>query len=79
MNGMEMLLKSFGLKPDEIKKQISEYGQLVIDLHSRMVRIEEKQDRILRHLFPTAFDPITGKEEPENVERGNERGDDQPL
>lgn len=46
-SGLEILLKSFGFNADEIKSKISEFGDLILDLHSRMVRIEEKMDRIL--------------------------------
>ena len=69
--GVEMMMKAFGFNSEELKKQISEYGNLVVDLHSRIVRIEENQDRILRHLFPTAFDPVTGIKEIEHEQRGN--------
>lgn len=45
--GMEMMLKMIGLNPDEIKEQISGYGQLVLDLHNRIKSTEEKVDRLL--------------------------------
>ena len=45
--GLTMLMKSFGLDPEEMKKQISSYGELVLDLHSRMVRMEANQNEII--------------------------------
>jgi hypothetical protein len=44
--GMEMLLKTFGIDPDHIKKEMADFGKLVLDIHARLVRIEANQ-RIL--------------------------------
>ena len=46
-NGIQMMLKSLGLNPDEITTKITQFGELVVDLHARQVRCEEKLDRIL--------------------------------
>ncbi len=47
MSGMAMMLKSLGLDPDEIKKQIGQFGALVVELRDTMVRVEQKLDTII--------------------------------
>lgn len=47
MRGMEMLLKSFGIDPDEIKKTAGQMGNLAIDFKTQLDRIERKVDLIL--------------------------------
>lgn len=44
MFGVEMLLQSMGLNPDEIKKSVTEFGQIVVDIKAQLDRIEHKLD-----------------------------------
>lgn len=47
MMGMEMMMKSLGLDPEEIKKTIGDFGQVVIELKSQMDRIETKLNAVI--------------------------------
>ena len=47
MNGIEMLLKSFGLNPKEIQDSVKQFGDLIIDLKNQQNRIEAKLDLLL--------------------------------
>ena len=46
-SGMELMLKGFGLDPEKIKKDVANFGQIIADIHTRLIRIEEKQSEIL--------------------------------
>lgn len=43
MKGMDMLLKTFGLDPDELQKQ---FGTVVQGIHAKFVSLENQQQRI---------------------------------
>ena len=58
MLGMEMMLKSLGLNPEEIKKSIGEFGQVVIDMKEQLDRIEKR----LNTLFAEDIPSENGKE-----------------
>jgi hypothetical protein len=49
-----MMLKSFGINPDEIIKEVTgtlnQYGAVVVDLKQQMNRVEAQQIAIMRHL-----------------------------
>lgn len=47
MLGMEMMLKSLGLDPEEIRKGITEFGQVIVDMKSQLDRIESKLNAVL--------------------------------
>ena len=47
MLGMEMMLKSLGLDPEEIQTGIKEFGQVIVDMKIQLDRIEHKLDGIL--------------------------------
>jgi hypothetical protein len=47
MNGMEIMLKSFGIDPEKIKAEITMIAGAVKDMDERISRIEEKLDKIL--------------------------------
>jgi hypothetical protein len=47
MGGMELMLKSFGLDPKAIQKQVGEFGQIVVALKAQMDSIETKLDAVL--------------------------------
>lgn len=47
MLGMEMMLKSLGLDPEEIRKGITEFGQVIVDMKSQLDRIESKLNALL--------------------------------
>jgi hypothetical protein len=47
MLGMEMMLKSMGLDPAQIKSGVEEFGQVIIDMKAQMNRIEHKLDAVL--------------------------------
>ena len=57
MSGMDMLLKSFGLDPEEIKKNVGQFGQLVVAIEARQSRLELKLNRLLEH-HGVAYDDI---------------------
>lgn len=48
--GIELMLKSLGLDPAEIKKQVAEFGQLVVSFNAKLDdlirRVEMLQQRI---------------------------------
>lgn len=46
-SGMEMMLKSFGIDPDKIKKDIAGFGQIIVELKQAIDRIESNQALIL--------------------------------
>lgn len=46
MLGMDMMLKSMGIDPEDIKKQVEQFSQLVIELKAQMDRIEAGQIQI---------------------------------
>lgn len=50
MLGMEMLMKSLGVNPEEITKQIQDMGKLIVDLHQKQVVTLELQRRICQKL-----------------------------
>lgn len=50
MFGAEMLLKSLGLDPEEIKNSIAQFGAMVVAIKESLDRIEAKQDEILSRL-----------------------------
>jgi hypothetical protein len=50
MNGLEMMLKTFGLDPDQIRKNVVEFQQLVLRLATSMERVEAQQHAIMDHL-----------------------------
>lgn len=47
MNGMQYLLKSMGVDPEEITKTANQLAQLIIDTKSQLDRIEEKLDAVI--------------------------------
>lgn len=47
MLGMQMMLKSLGLDPEEIMKTAEGYGKMIGLVVEQLQRIEDKQDRIL--------------------------------
>ncbi len=56
MLGVEMMMKSFGIDPDEIKKQIGEFGQIMSSIRDELIvarqdraRHEAKLDALLKH------------------------------
>lgn len=51
MTGMEMMLKSLGIDPVLIKKQVAEFGQIIVDLKSQMDRIEEGQQLLAQTII----------------------------
>lgn len=48
--GVEMMLKSLGLDPDEIKKSVAGIAQIMADLRDGQARIEAQNARILELL-----------------------------
>lgn len=44
--GMEMMLKSFGLDPAEIKRGAEDIKAMVADIHAKFVSIDERLARI---------------------------------
>lgn len=58
--GIEMLLNSLGLKPEEIKEQVGQIGQIVVTLGSTLIRIENRLARIEAHLGIKGTDAISG-------------------
>lgn len=46
MLGLEMMLKSLGLNPDEIKKSIEDFGAVVVKISMQLDRIENKLDAL---------------------------------
>jgi len=47
MAGMDLLMKSMGIDPVEMKKAVTDFGSVVIDIQERLVRIEAKLDKVL--------------------------------
>lgn len=47
MLGLEMMLKSMGLNPEEIRKSVEGFGQVVIAMDDKLTRIERKLDAVL--------------------------------
>lgn len=43
MDGMGFMLKSFGLDPEVIKKNIGEFGQIIVQIRDTLSRIEQRQ------------------------------------
>jgi predicted nucleic acid-binding Zn-ribbon protein len=68
MSGMNMLLKSMGIDPNEIQNSVSQFGQMVLDIKTQMDRIEEKLDAVLLERSP---DGLALVKEKENVDDGN--------
>jgi hypothetical protein len=52
--GMEMMMKSFGINPQEIianvTSTLNQYGAVVVDLKAQMNRMENNQLLIMKHL-----------------------------
>lgn len=46
MLGLEMMLKSMGLNPEEIRKSVEGFGQVVIAMDEKLTRIERKLDAV---------------------------------
>lgn len=44
MLGLDMMLKSMGIDPEEVKKSVTEFGQVVLDIKAQLDRIEHKLD-----------------------------------
>lgn len=49
-SGMDMLLKSFGVDPEQIKNAVEGMGKGVVQMNERLDRIEVAQQNILRIL-----------------------------
>lgn len=49
-SGMDMLMKSFGIDPEQIKSAVEGMGKGVIQVNERLGRIEVQQQEILRIL-----------------------------
>lgn len=49
MMGLDMMLKSLGLNPEDIKKQAGQIGQFVADLNATAHRIEIQNRAIMAH------------------------------
>lgn len=64
MNGLFMMLKTFGLDPDELMGQATQFQALAQNAVDALNRIEAKQDRILALL-----------ETQPQIETVNENGD----
>ncbi len=65
MGGIEMMLKSMGIDPDEIRKSVSEFGQVVLALKEQMDRVEKKLDFIIGDV--SASENETEKTEIEHI------------
>lgn len=70
MLGLEMMLKSMGLNPEEIRKSVEGFGQVVIAMDDKLTRIERKLDAVLANnlINETAQmshsdQPLTAKED----------------
>lgn len=54
MSGLLIMLKSMGINPEEIIKQVqgtlNQYGAVVVDLKAQMNRVEANQKIIMEHL-----------------------------
>ena len=46
MLGMEMMLKSLGLDPEEIRKSVNDVGVVIIKISQQLDRIEQKLDAL---------------------------------
>lgn len=44
--GMEMMMKSFGFDPDELKKTVADFQKLFVDIRDTLQDINRKQDAI---------------------------------
>lgn len=47
MGGLEIMLKSMGLDPVEIKKNVAGFGQIIVSIDARLQRIEAQQNEIV--------------------------------
>ena len=47
MMGLQMMLKSMGLDPDEIIKSVNQFGEVFKAMQEQMNRIENKLDKVL--------------------------------
>jgi hypothetical protein len=50
MNGLEMMMKSFGLDPASITKTAADMAATINRIEAQQIRIEEKLDAIIRAL-----------------------------
>ena len=50
MNGLEMLLKTFGLDPGEMRKSVEEFRTLVLRLATAVEHVGAQQRIIMAHL-----------------------------
>jgi hypothetical protein len=73
MNGLFMMLKSFGLNPDELIGQAENIRQVAQNVAETMARIEAKQDRILALLEPTPNAQLTQGDENEQTNGSSTR------
>lgn len=50
MAGIDMLMKSMGMDPAEIKKSIGEFGQLVVTFNQKLDEVQKQNNEILEIL-----------------------------
>lgn len=50
MSGMELMLKSMGLDPTEIKKQVTEFGLLVVRFNEKLDALQISVNQINERL-----------------------------
>lgn len=59
MNGMEMMLKTFGIDPEAIKAQATGAIEVVKQVDERMSRIELKLDMVITGMQNARILPLT--------------------
>lgn len=63
LSGMDFMLKSFGLDPEVIKKNVGEFGQIIVQIRDTLARIEARQIALEARLDqPNQEQPPNGKE-----------------
>lgn len=62
MLGMEMMLKSLGLDPEEIQNGIKEFGQVIVDMKAQLDRIEGKLNAVFAEKLEDETALVNGKD-----------------
>lgn len=71
--GMDMMLRSFGLDPEQINKAIANVGQIAIEANDRLKAIQATQTEILKLLQNqkgASHDGQPGNADPARIEHG---------
>lgn len=71
-NGMEFMLRSFGLDPEVIKKNVAEFGQIIVQIRDTLARIEQRQialesrfEKLEAYCYPPQPEHLNGTPKPE--------------